>query len=302
MKHGAHSSWITSLIALPNGRLMSGSHDFFIKIWALHDRLELIHEQKFSAQVQALVNLNTNRVAIGLKDRTIQVYNYENKNFEREFFSKGEAGHKDWIRTLVVVNETLLISGGDDSKLIVWDVQTRSIQESLVGHKAPIWSVAYDDLNGYLYSSSTDKNLIAWRFLKEFGKFILLKKWEANRSVYSLVVMTNGDLVSGGMGTLDIWDRAENYSLKMSKGSMSDEKVWSLDKIGAEYIVSGSSSGSDDRLMRIYSIDGNSSVIQILDKHTGQVRCVRAFPNGNLFGGSHNGEISWWHDVSGINE
>jgi WD40 repeat protein len=276
---------------------MSGSHDFFIKIWALHDRLELIHEQKFSAQVQALVNLNTNRVAIGLKDRTIQVFNYEEKKFEREFFSKGEAGHSNWIRTLVVVNETLLISGGEDSKLIVWDVQTRSIQESLVGHKAPIWSVVYDDLNGYLFSSSTDKILIAWRLGKE-GKFIQFKKWEAYRSVYSLVVMTNGDLVSGGMGTLDIWDRAENYSLKMSKGSMSDGKVWSLDRIGAEYIVSG----NDDRLMRIFSIDGNSSAIQILDKHTDQVRCVRAFPNGNLFGGSHNGEISWWQGVPGINE
>jgi hypothetical protein len=140
------------------------------------------------------------------------------------------------------------------------------------------------------------KSLIAWSFLKEFGKFILYKKWEAKRSVYSLVVMTNGDLVSGGMGSLDIWERAGNYSHKMSKGSMSDGKVWSLDRIGAEYIVSG----NDDRLMRIYTIEGNSSAMQILAKHTDQVRCVRALPNGDLIGGSHNGEISWWHGVSDI--
>lgn len=55
-----------------------------------------------------------------------------------------------------------LISGGDDAKILVWDLYRREIVKELVGHKDWVNSLSITPDNKFLVSGSTDKIIKIW--------------------------------------------------------------------------------------------------------------------------------------------
>ena len=289
MKKSAHTNWIMSMIELSNERIMSGSFDTSIRVWHLDasSGIKLVYKQELDAEVCSLVRLGSNRVAIGLHDKTIQVFNYENRVFETEFYNRLD-GHKGIIRTLANINDTYLISGAEDSKLIMWNINTREIHHLGIGHRAPLWSIVF--ASNQLFSSSTDKTIIVWKLLDENKLLVKFKTLSPKSSVYTLVILTNGDLASGGgNGPIEIWNSRRNFTLKetLSKNN-NNGFVWSLDAIRGGYLVSG----AKDSTIKVWN--SSMKLVQTLSQHEDQVRCVRVLENGDLIGGTHDGAIGWW--------
>lgn len=51
-------------------------------------------------------------------------------------------------------------SGGEDKTIKVWSTLDKSLQETLKGHKGPVYSIVYMDL--HVWSGSTDTNILVW--------------------------------------------------------------------------------------------------------------------------------------------
>ena len=68
-------------------------------------------------------------------------------------------GHRGWVYALEI-HEERLYSGGDDRSIIIWDIETTKILETLIGHDNGITSIsfAFHDL----YTGSFDHHVICW--------------------------------------------------------------------------------------------------------------------------------------------
>lgn len=90
------------------------------------------------------------------------------------------SGHTDFVKCLVAttINKTaVLISGGADAAIIVWDVKTGQQRYKLKGHTKAVQCLAIDPLSHTetgvdhieLFSSSSDRELRRWRIALDKG-------------------------------------------------------------------------------------------------------------------------------------
>jgi len=86
-------------------------------------------------------------------DSIIRSFNIETGN------TKMYQGHRGWVYALEI-HEERLYSGGDDRSIIIWDIETTKILETLLGHDNGITSIsfAFHDL----YTGSFDHHVICW--------------------------------------------------------------------------------------------------------------------------------------------
>ena len=68
-------------------------------------------------------------------------------------------GHKSWVYTIEFLGERML-SGGDDRSIIIWDVNSTKVLETLTGHDNGVTSIAL--VAGDIYTGSFDHNIICW--------------------------------------------------------------------------------------------------------------------------------------------
>jgi len=68
-------------------------------------------------------------------------------------------GHKSWVYTIEFLGDRML-SGGDDRSIIIWDVKSTKVLETLTGHDNGVTSIAL--VAGNIYTGSFDHNIICW--------------------------------------------------------------------------------------------------------------------------------------------
>jgi WD40 repeat protein len=71
------------------------------------------------------------------------------------------AGHSDAVRVLVQIDEQRLVSGGDDGRLCLWNVNEGRLLRVLVGHQGRITSAAFLK-GGRLVSAAADHTVKIW--------------------------------------------------------------------------------------------------------------------------------------------
>ena len=112
-------------------------------------------------QVRGLGVSHDGVIATGSRDKSVRVWN--SKKDEREFsLDKTLVGHTNFVGTVAWIppNESLpaggLVSGGMDTRVLVWDLENASIAKDLKGHKLQVSNVAVD-ANGDILSASVDR-------------------------------------------------------------------------------------------------------------------------------------------------
>jgi len=112
---------------------------------------------------------NGRRLFSGSLDRTIRVWQRSSLQC-----SSTLQHHKGEVRALASVNGqlfrcviTLLVqtfnvhccSCGDDHTIIVFDLETRTVRSTLVGHTGPVYDIKCNQDNTRLYSASYDQTI-----------------------------------------------------------------------------------------------------------------------------------------------
>lgn len=71
------------------------------------------------------------------------------------------AAHADAVRVLVAIDNTRLVSGGDDGNLHVWSIAQAHLMRTLTGHKSRV-TCATPLRGGRLASAATDRTVRLW--------------------------------------------------------------------------------------------------------------------------------------------
>jgi WD40 repeat protein len=115
-----HTSWISSLVALGDGRVVSaGSVDKTLRVWnAATGECERTLEGHTDLVV-SLVALGDGRVVSWSWDTTLRVWNAITGECERTL-----EGHTGQVSSLVALGDGRVVSGSLDTTLRVWNVAT----------------------------------------------------------------------------------------------------------------------------------------------------------------------------------
>ena len=135
-----------------------------------------------------------------------------------------------------------------------------------------------------------------WIYVSNISSYsykLLIKGHQS--TVYSLLGLPNGDLVSGSNDkTIKIWNTADGSLKKTLIGHTGSVRSLILLENG------NIASGSDDRTIRIWNIDIATPIKIISSDHTDWIRSIALLPNGQIASASDDKTVKIWDKDTGI--
>ena len=324
-----HTDYVTSLIVLSDGKIVSGSADKTIKIWNPMDKYNCIRTlEGHNSNVCSLMRLKDDKIVSGSFDRTIKIWDPSDQ-FNCIFTL---LGHTNYINTLIKLSDGKIVSGSGDKTIRIWDPSDNyKCITTLQGHKSIIKSLLKlsDDK---IVSASGDKTIKIWDLNTNYeekciktiqcheksinsilklrdGNIVtasddkLIKIWDPSdefkciktlegheNSIYSLKKLNNGQIISASSDrTIKIWDPNENYKLIITLKGHTDD-IRSLLKLRGEKIASASS----DRTIKIWDPNDEYNCIHYYKGHDNSIKSLINFRDGMIVSGSFDGKIKIW--------
>jgi WD40 repeat protein len=321
-------SGVNALLALPDGRLASGSDDNTIRLW---DPASGACERVFEGHqdwVRALTVLGDGRLASGSDDKTIRLWDPASGACERVFeghqgrvnalallgdgrLASGSGdrtirlwdpatgacervfeGHQDWVRALAVLGDGRLASGSDDNTIRLWDPATGACERVFKGHRGWVNALAVLG-DGCLASGSRDNTIRLW----DPATGACERVFEEHRGwVNALAVLGDGCLASGSRdNTIRLWDPATGACERVFEGHQG--RVRALAVLGDGRLASG----SDDYSIRLWN-PATGACERVFEGHQGWVWALAVQGDGRLASGSSDNTIRLWDPASGACE
>ncbi|GFS40418.1 WD repeat, SAM and U-box domain-containing protein 1 [Nephila pilipes] len=165
----------------------------------------------------------------------------------------------------------MFATGGDDEKVVLWDIATKSVIRVLEGHEAMITALAFTPDSAFLLSCSTAGDIMLWDARYGHGK--------------CLASVTNAH----DLGILGC-DSSPRYEAVSENGFLT-----------GNYTIA--TCGNDD-LVKIWSVETNSikkiSPIIILEGHTGNVIACRFSFDGTILASTGGDRVIFlWNPKTG---
>lgn len=114
-------------------------------------------------------------IATSSRDRTVRLWAADPNTKHKYNLSKTFAGHTSFVGPLAWIApsdrfpEGAIVSGGMDTQVLLWDVNTGEVVERMKGHQYQVTGLTVDD-NGDIISSSMD-----WYFFLFFCELMIVK-------------------------------------------------------------------------------------------------------------------------------
>ncbi len=278
-----HTAWVLTLTVLPDGRLVSGSHDKTIKVWNL---LSGECEATFSGHtdyVRALTVLQDGRLASGSADNTVKIWNLLTGECEATL-----SGHASYVYALTVLQDGRLASGSHDNTIKVWNTPlTEQCEATLSDHTNHVMALAVLQ-DGRLASGSGDSTIKLWNPLTWSCERTL---WGHTDYVRTLTVLADGRLASGS------WDRTVRVWNPLT-GTCEAKLLGHTRYVMALTVLAEGrlASGSQDKTIKVWNLlTGRCEAT--LSGHTSDVNALTGLSDGRLASGSEDKSIKVW-DVS----
>ncbi|MGK7925883.1 MAG: protein kinase [Spirulina sp.] len=280
-----HSSSIHALAFHPDGQLLaSAGADRAIRFWdadtgesqftPLRGHSSIIEEIIFHPQ--------TNVIITGSWDYRICFWNLTEEIAEIE-------AHSGWIKTLAITQDgQLLASGSADKTIKLWNIETRGLQQTLLGHEGEIRSLAFNPAGTLLISGSCDRTIRIWGIRSYTNKQILQGHSEA---INALAVSPSGYILWSGSEdkTIKMWDLQKGILIREFRGHTESINALAMNAEGNLLI-----SGSSDRSVRIWH-PGTGQLLHQLEGHDLGIEAVAIAPNNQIIASaSRDKTIKLW--------
>ncbi|MFP4322459.1 MAG: toll/interleukin-1 receptor domain-containing protein [Anaerolineales bacterium] len=203
------------------------------------------------------------------------------------------AAHTSWVYSVVYAPDSqTLISGGDDNRIIIWDVETAEWRRVLTEHTNDVIEIAYAPDGRTLASASGDETVIIW----DAATGEPLRTLEAHtNSVLDVVYAPNGEtLVSASAhNTIITWDVATGEPLNILQDAYNVRDV--------AYAPDGSALAWSSFYGTIFIIDTETGErLHTLAGHTSSVQDVIYAPDGRtLASASSDNRVIIWDTATG---
>jgi WD40 repeat protein len=177
--YSGHESAIRALTYDPLGRtLISGSADQTIRLWYPNQQMDSITLKGHTGTVRALAFANMT-LASASDDGTVKLWPPAAGKFWKPHPAKEPItlkGHAGEVCYLVASGKvigpeagrvpTILVSGGQDGSIILWDPVSAQMRASLKGHKDAVTALALHPQGRDLISGGLDAALLRWQNAK----------------------------------------------------------------------------------------------------------------------------------------
>ncbi|MEZ4730532.1 MAG: tetratricopeptide repeat protein [Caldilineaceae bacterium] len=162
------NGWPASAIAEATHYLLaSGSSDHTVRLWdALTGKtLAVLTGHTDVVRTVACSDWREGRpllLASGCEDGTVSLWAVDPRTGHTQL-QRSCHGHTKGVRSVTVSNDgALVISGGDDHTVRLWDGQSGALLHTLAAHKGVVWSVACRYDGRTLASGSADETIRLW--------------------------------------------------------------------------------------------------------------------------------------------
>lgn len=187
-----------------------------------------------------------------------------------------------------------LASGSDDKTVKIWDVNTKKEIQTLKGHSAWIWDVAFSPDGKTLASSgSYDKTIKLWNL--STGEEILTLEGHSG-AVTSIAFSQDGKTLASSSvdRTIKLWNLDTGKQIQTLRGHLAG--VDSVDFSPDGFTLA---SGSWDKSIKLWNVETGEQ-IRTFKGHKDKVLSIAFAPDGNtLASASKDKTIKLWNLVTG---
>ncbi len=266
--------------------LVSGSGDKTIKLWDM-DTGQLVRTlPEDSAAILSVALSPDGQILTSGSYATQQAIKIWHLNTDKPRPTFGIASNV-WSVALSPDGKNVASSSGDGS-ISIWNLQTRTLRRTLIGHSDTVWSVAISPDGQTLVSGSKDKTVKIWNF--QTGALLRTLSGHSDR-VRSVAISPDGQTVvsSSWDKSIKIWNLQTGKLLRTltgHSGYVNSVAISPDSKIIA--------SGSDDETIKLWSLN-TGELLGTLSGHSGNINCVSFNYDGRiLVSSSEDKTIKIW--------
>ena len=200
-----HSSSVYSVLQLQDGRLVSASGDYTLKIWNLKSCSCEMTLKGHTSDVFRVIELNDGvRLASASDDATIKIWNM-NKGYVCENTLRG---HTDRVFSVIQLKDGRLVSCSHQL-IKIWDSSDFSCTNTLKGHNSWIHRVIQVQCGALVSCCPYDKSLKIW----DVNSGECKHTFQCQGQSFSVLELQSGWIVSGESAskyvgqknTINIW-------------------------------------------------------------------------------------------------
>jgi WD40 repeat protein len=330
-----HTGRVACLLALPDGRVVSGSTDKTVRVW---DVLRSVCERVLKGHrlsIKCLAALpGGGRVASGSRDGNMRVWDVSSTVCEHVL-----EGHTGGVTCLVALADgRRVVSGSRDGIVRVWNASMGVLERTLEGHTGRVtcllalpdgrvvsgsgdstvrvWNGVSSDAfcervleghtggvtclfslaDGRILSGSTDESVRWWNPVSSDACEHVLDGHPGDLNV--LLSLSDGRVVSGALdGTVRVWDAAASGGVCERTLEGHPGEITSLLALADGRTVSGALDGT------VCVWNASSGVCErTMRGHVDEITCLLSLPGGRVMSGSRDRAMCVWDVSSGVRE
>jgi WD40 repeat protein len=206
-----HTDAVYAVVVLKNGDLASADKAGKIIIWDSTTHRIKQNLTGHTGWVWCLTVLPNGDLVSGSTDKTIKIWDTVAGTTKRTL-----SNHIWTIHSLAVLNNGYLASASLDNTVKIWNPSSGSLIRTLTDGLYGVYSLAVLN-NGYLASGDSLNKIRIWDALTG----ALIKQLDQTDYVWTMTVLSNGDLVSSNSRSINIWDTT-NWTLKKTINAHSE--------------------------------------------------------------------------------